>query len=144
MGIVYVECCDRKRCCCCCDDDWDRCPNPVRWNEGAECEGLRQDLADRGVVTVSGLQFRFYNQTMKYSATFCTLGFRTPTVTELQVIATSLTSAEVGGTPLCPMLVWATNMGNPVLVEVFPSTGIVQEVRTPSRYCRAYRICIAI
>ncbi|MEA3321965.1 MAG: hypothetical protein U9Q88_18540 [Bacillota bacterium] len=141
MGIVYVECCDRKRCCC--DDDWDRCPNPVRWNEGAECEGLRQALANSGEVTVTGLTFRFFNQTMKYSATFCTgynSNFRTPTIAELQTIALSLTS---NGFPLCPMLVWATSMGNPVLVEVIPSTGMVQAVRTPSRHCRAYRICVA-
>lgn len=145
MGIVYVECCEKKRCYCC-DDKKDKCPNPVRWNEGAECEGLRQALANRGEVTVSGLTFRFFNQVMKYSATFCAgydSDFRTPTVAELQTIATSLRSAAIGGTPLCPMLVWATSMGNPVLVEVFPSTGLVQVVRTPSRHCRAYRICVA-
>lgn len=144
MGIVYVECCEKKYCCCC--DKKDKCPNPVRWNEGAECEGLRQALANRGEVTANGLTFRFFNQTMKYSAAFCSgydSDFRTPTLTELQLIATSLTSAATGGTPLCPMLVWATSMGNPVLVEVFPLTGIVQEVRTPSKHCRAYRICVA-
>lgn len=142
MGIVYVECCERKPRCC---DKKDKCPNPVRWNEGAECEGLRQALANRGEVTVNGLTFRFFNQPMKYSATFCSgydSDYRTPTVTELQTIATSLRAAP-GGTPLCSMLVWVTDMGNPVLAEVFPLTGLVQVVRTPSKYCRAYRICVS-
>lgn len=149
MGIVYVECCESKHhCCCdCCDDWWDRCPNPVRRNESIACGGLRQALAARGSVDVpiANLTFIFTNQAVRYNSSYCpTLetGYRTPTVAELQSIATSMTSAQIGGTSLCPMLVWALNGVEPVLVEVVPATGSVQVLRTPSLRCRAYRVCV--
>ncbi|WP_404432228.1 hypothetical protein [Sutcliffiella horikoshii] len=148
MGIVYVECCERKYCCCC-DDKRDKCPNPVRWNESEICNGLRGLLQMLGPVNVpsANLTFRFTNRTLKYDSSYCpTLfpGYRTPTVAELQSIATSLTSTgAIGGTPLCPMVVWALNGIEPVLVEVVPEFGTVEVLRTPSLRCKAYRICVA-
>ncbi len=145
MGIVYVECCERKHhCCCdCCDDKRDRCPNPVFWNESPVCAGLRAALAARGEVTVGALGFRFFNQPIRYSSTLCAGVYRTPTVMELQQIASSLT-ASPGGASLCPMLVWATNMlGDPVLVRVYPANGTIGEVTNPPTWrCRAYSICV--
>ncbi len=146
MGIVYVECCER-RCCCCCDKK-DKCPNPVRRNESAVCGGLRSMLAMQGAVYVplANLTFVFTNTTLRYDSGYCpTLfaGYRTPTVAELQSIATSLTSTgAIGGTPLCPMVVWALNGTEPVLVEVVPALGTVEVLRTPSLRCKAYRICV--
>jgi hypothetical protein len=141
VGIVYVECCDRKRCCCCCDDDWDRCPNPVRWNEPASCEESRIARSNFP-FTAAGLQVLFINQLVAYNSQFCTgLGYRTPTYEELESIAGSLVNPDTQA-PLCPMLVWATRFGNPVLVEVNPQTQSARVVRTPSTRCRAYAICV--
>lgn len=148
MGIVYVECCERRHCCCdCCDDRRDRCPYPVRRNESVTCAGFRAALAARGPVLVqaANLTFIFTNAAVRYDSSVCpTLGtgYRTPTVAELQSIATSLTTATIGGTPLCPMVVWALSGLEPVLVEVVPATGSVQILRTPSLRCRAFRICV--
>ncbi|MGD6991877.1 hypothetical protein [Sutcliffiella horikoshii] len=146
MGIVYVECCEKK-CCCCCDDKRDKCPKPVRRNELASCEVSRQMLAMQGpvVVPMVNLTYIFTNATLKYDSSYCPLltGYRTPTVAELQSIATSLTSTgSIGGTPLCPMVVWALNGIEPVLVEVVPALGTVEVLRTPSLRCKAYRICV--
>lgn len=153
MGIVYVECCEKEHCCCdCCEHRRDKCPNPVGRNELPACEGLRTALAGRGVVTVGppptpAIRFRFFNSTAVYNPNYCAAvqpGFRTPTISELQQIASSLT-ASLGGTPLCPMLVWATGLfGNPVLVRVYPATGTIGEVTAPHSWrCRAYPICVS-
>lgn len=140
MGIVYVECCEKKYCCCC-DDKRDKCPNPVRRNEGAGCELSR--IARSNVTFQSaGLQVLFLNQLVEFNSQFCTgLGYRTPTFNELQSIVGGLTNPNTAA-PLCPMLVWATRYGNPVLVEVDPATVTVREVRNPSRRCLAYPICV--
>ncbi|MGD6872376.1 hypothetical protein ACQCU1_09280 [Sutcliffiella horikoshii] len=146
MGIVYVECCEKKYCCCC-DDKRDKCPKPVRRNEPIVCDGLRSMLAMLGAINVpsANLTYFFTNAAVKYDSSYCPLltGYRTPTVAELQSIATSLTSTgSIGGTPLCPMVVWALNGIEPVLVEVVPALGTVEVLRTPSLRCKAYRICV--
>ncbi|TYS71040.1 hypothetical protein FZC76_03865 [Sutcliffiella horikoshii] len=143
MGIVYVECCERKRCCCCCDDDWDRCPNPVRRNEPASCEVSRIARSNEPFVA-AGLEVLFLNQLVKYNSQFCAglgLGYRTPTYEELESIVGDLITPNTN-TPLCPMLVWATRFGKPVLAEVDPANDSVRLVRTPSKRCRAYPICV--
>lgn len=125
---------------CCCFHKHKKCPPAVSPEEEKKCELLRERLEEASPFELpDGKRFLFVNQLSGFNMNICPYG-KAPTVKELEVISKYL---KVNGHPLCPMLVWATKKGKPVLAKVNPACWkSVKVVNTPSLKCQAYNIFV--
>ena len=136
MKTWKFSCCEILRCLCC--KLFKKCPRPVCCFERRKCRWLRVQLAAASPIDLpDGLQFVFINRLSGFNTPECP-GSAPPTVEQLAEISKAL---RIGGCWLCPMLVWATRCGIPVLTRVKPGCRRpVRVVCTPSLHCKAFII----
>ena len=117
-----------------------KCPRPFCCFERKKCKRLRAELAAASPIKLpDGSIFVFTNQLSGFNASGCPGGML-PTVDQLAEISKAL---KIRGCWLCPMLVWATEHGTPVLARIRPGCCIpVKVVCTPSHCCKAFIICV--